>query len=165
MIHKKAIMDDWLQIIFAIFFISFSFILFVGIRKGVEEKLENQAEQTLEEIEATRVLLEFVSTSSDGQEIIDIFAKGIAARDYSAIEKAVNSYFNARYRGDTTWSLKLSGYESYGIYGPSYAFAARKQSSSSVTLSLPNGELLTLTLSVGKDIVEANVPELPLMLP
>lgn len=154
MLHKKAILDDWLQIIFAIVFISFTFILFVGIKKGVEAKLENQADAYLENIEDTKILLNFIAASHEGKKHIDTIAHGLGSREYEGIEKIAYAYFVERYTADVTWSLDFSGPASYKVQGPGFAAAAKKREIDSVMIALPENEVLTIKLSVGEQIHE-----------
>lgn len=148
-------MDDWFQIVAAIFFIAISFMFFFWMKQTAEQKLENRAEQVLQEVETQRILLDFLSSSDEkGKKVINILSLDISVKNFALFDKVSQAYFDEYYKADTTWMIRIEGFASHEIYGENYRFAQIKRKMAAAVIPLQNNKLVTITLFIGKDIAE-----------
>ncbi len=155
MLNKRGIMDDWLQVIFAIFIIGVSIPFFLGIKSNITNQINQYADDALERAEGARILLEYLSSVDDkGKKTIDLLALAIANNDYKYFEDYTNNFFKAHYKDPSkvAWMLRIEPIHSLEIKDKNFDSAGSKTRLASVKLSAPNGEILTISLNIGKDI-------------
>ena len=154
--NKKGLdMGDWFQIIFAIFVIALSIIFFVGTKSNITNKINQYAEDSLEKAEGSRVLLDYInSADSNGRKAIDLLSLAISKNDYKEFDQYTNDFFKARYKDPSkvTWMLRVENSLIHEVDGENFGYAGTKKKISSLSISLPNGEIAIISLHAGKDI-------------
>lgn len=91
--HKKGFLDDVLEIIYALIFISIIMISFISCQELKKTGIETQANQLMSDIEYQENLREFVRIDAD------LFYE----KDYQAIKNNATNYFNDLQSGQ--WQL------------------------------------------------------------
>ena len=155
MLNKKGYLEDWMQVIVVIIIIGVSFILFIGLRDRIKQENEHTAEQSLEGVEGGRILLEFLSSvDNDNKRAIDLLVVGMSSKDMSSFQKHAEKFFKNYFPDETTqtWKLEIEGSNAYDVHGSHYMSAGTKIKISSIKIAMPDNQIATVSLFLGKDI-------------
>ncbi len=159
MLNKKGLdTGDWFQVVFSIFFIAVIVIIVLNVKTNITNKIDQYAEESLEKVEGSRHLLEFLSSvDTSGRRVIDLLSTGIAKNDYREFDSYAEQFFKAHYKdtSEITWALRIYP-QNHHVEGPNFNNAALQKTLFSVKISMPNGETIKISLHVGKDIGTMN---------
>lgn len=149
-------MDDWLQVIFAIFAIAVTITFFFGIKSNITTQINQHAETSLEKAESLRILLDFInSLDENGNKATDLLALSISKNDYKEFGIHVQNFFKSKYKDETkvTWMIRIESPRIHEAEGPNFSSSDIKIKISSIRISLPNGEISTISLHKGENII------------
>lgn len=155
MLNKKAIMEDWFQVIFFLFVMAVASISDFFITNHIITKTNQYGDQSIEKIESSRILLEYLSSTDDNnRKAIDLLSIAISNNDYTDLEKYTKEFFSSIYKDPSkiSWMLRVETNSYLEIKDKNFDSAGSKTRLTEIKVSMPNGDIAKFSLHTGKDI-------------
>ena len=155
MLNKKGIMDDWFQVIFAIFIIGATILFFLGTNNNITNKINHYAEEAIEKAEGYRILLDYLSSIDEkGTKTTDLLALAISNNDYKYFETYTTNFFKLHYKDPSkvTWMIRIETTPYLEITDFNFDSSGTKAKIAEIKIQMPNKEIAAFSLHIGKDI-------------